>query len=620
MILWIANRAIAPIQNGDTGLYHMQAVKWAASYPIVPGLGNLHERLAFNSTFFLYAAMLGVGPWVQQSHYLANGLLCFVFMAQLFLSLREIIAGNVKYRSYHIFSILLLGPTFGLMLKPDLSSLTPNIAIFIISIVIVSRTYFLFVSYDELDKNAGEIYFEVFLVITLCTVGITIKLTFFPIAFSTLILLFILLLSGYFNLDTKRIQKALILALSINLPLLGLWAVRGVLLSGYIAFPSTLGSLPVTWRVPRPLALSITNWIRSWARAPGVFWPEVLDNWNWFWPWLKNFPYEYIKALVTVLLGIILYLITIIGITPNCPRRSHTYLAILVPPFISVAFSFYTAPDPGYTGACFWIFGAGLTSLAIDRVGLKGSKTTTIFEYLVCLLFFIYLLPSYSSLVIPPNQKNGPFYNFPTPQYITIPINDLIKLNLPTQIDQCWDIPIPCTPYYRPTLRIRKNSLSSGFLLDETFTFADMHQSSIPKGIIVSQELGVSMMEADWNRFDEAKSVRWIRMPGKILVYTQAATYIKLFLKPFEININGYIRNEEKLMVSVNDSSNTELSLKSGMVTEAVLRLAPDFNIITLDAVAPNARPNETHPGGADTSAMGVAFYSIELRSIAPLR
>ena len=83
LALWIANRAIGPLQNGDTGLYHMGAVTWAASYPIVPGLGNLHERLAFNSTFFLYAAMLGVGPWAEKSHYLANGLLLLVLLAQL---------------------------------------------------------------------------------------------------------------------------------------------------------------------------------------------------------------------------------------------------------------------------------------------------------------------------------------------------------------------------------------------------------------------------------------------------------------------------------------------------------------------------------------------------------
>jgi hypothetical protein len=35
------------------------------AYPIVPGLGNLHPRLAFNSAYFLYAAALDGEPWLH---------------------------------------------------------------------------------------------------------------------------------------------------------------------------------------------------------------------------------------------------------------------------------------------------------------------------------------------------------------------------------------------------------------------------------------------------------------------------------------------------------------------------------------------------------------------------
>ena len=76
--LWLANRALTPIQEYDTGFYHLSSIKWASLYPVVPGLGNVHGRLAFNSTFFLYAAMLDVGPWNERTHYLANGLLMYV--------------------------------------------------------------------------------------------------------------------------------------------------------------------------------------------------------------------------------------------------------------------------------------------------------------------------------------------------------------------------------------------------------------------------------------------------------------------------------------------------------------------------------------------------------------
>src|SRR5262249_52771350 len=45
LILWCSTEE--PL-HFDTGLYHAQAVRWSEEAPAVPGLGNLHGRLAFN--------------------------------------------------------------------------------------------------------------------------------------------------------------------------------------------------------------------------------------------------------------------------------------------------------------------------------------------------------------------------------------------------------------------------------------------------------------------------------------------------------------------------------------------------------------------------------------------
>jgi hypothetical protein len=617
MAVWMANRAVGPIQNGDTGLYHMAAVKWAASYPIVPGLGNLHERLAFNSAFFLYAAMLGVGPWIQKSHYLANGLLLLVLLAYLVLSAPKILWGCQKRLSYHIFNILLLAPTLGQMFHPFFSSLSPDITVFILGIILLSRTYYFFINFGS---DFREEYYDVFLITILCVTGIMINLSFIPLGGSTLVVVLAAWFSRHSKQNKRKTKKTLFWILFVNALMLSIWIARGVILSGYIIFPYTLGGLPVTWRVPRPLALSVANWIRSWARAPGVFWTEVLGNWNWLWPWLQNFPYEYTKPLLTGLFGIILYLLTIPRRMHNSPWKNHTYLVMLGPPFISVIAWFFSAPDPRFSGACFWIFGAGFVALALDKIGLKSSITTRTLECLLCLSFFVYLFPSYGPLFILPNQKDGPFYHFSTPEYVTVSVNNLTRLNLPTKSDQCWDIPIPCTPYFRQTLHLRKDNLDSGFILDNTFTFADMHQGSIPKGINVSPGIGVALMGRTWFDFEEGTNLRWMRTPGTILVYTEHATHVKISLRPFAVNVHGILTNEGQLKVSLNKSSYTELPLKSGVTTEAVLGLHPDFNTITLDLAAASVKPNEIYVGNADTRAMSVAFSSIELTSIVLLR
>ena len=615
--IWLADRAVGPIHNGDTGLYHMAAVKWAASYPIVPGLGNLHERLAFNSAFFLYAAMLGVGPWDQKSHYLANGLLLFVLLAQLLLSLHKIILRRPKYRSYHTFNVFLLAPTFGQMLHPWFPSLSPDFVIFILGVIVTSRAYYFFINNSD---NIHEEGYNVFLISILCTAGVTMKHSFIPLGATIFI---VVLLAWFFRCskqDKKGIMKTLLWILLLNTSLLSIWMLRGVILSGYPIFPYTLGGLPVPWRVPRPLALSVTHWIHSWARAPGISWTDVLDNWNWLRPWLKNFPYEYTKALITGMLAMILYVITIPRIVQNSPGRNHGYLIILGASFISSIFWFFSAPDPRFSGACFWIFGPGFAAMAIDNMGWKSSKITTAFEYFLILSFFIYLFPSYRPLLILPNQEDGPFYHSPAPEYFTVSINNLDRLNLPKKNDQCWDIPIPCTPYPRSNLRLRGKSLDSGFMLDETVTFADMHQGSIPRGVTVSQGIGVALMSGFWPDLDDGPNVRWMRAPGTILVYTEHDTYVKLSLKPFAMNTQGDPGIEWHLKVSLNKSSNAELPLKSGMTTEAVLELRPDFNIITLDLAAVNEKSSAPYAGNANGRPVGVAFSSIELNPIALLR
>jgi hypothetical protein len=45
--------SLLPPLGYDTGLYHWQAMKWLESYPVVPGLGNIHGRFAFNSNALL---------------------------------------------------------------------------------------------------------------------------------------------------------------------------------------------------------------------------------------------------------------------------------------------------------------------------------------------------------------------------------------------------------------------------------------------------------------------------------------------------------------------------------------------------------------------------------------
>ena len=74
LVAWVASKATLPPTNYDSGLYHFNAIRWINMYPIVPGLGNLHGRLAFNQSLFTYVAALNFYPVFGYGRSLANSL------------------------------------------------------------------------------------------------------------------------------------------------------------------------------------------------------------------------------------------------------------------------------------------------------------------------------------------------------------------------------------------------------------------------------------------------------------------------------------------------------------------------------------------------------------------
>ncbi|MCZ7582724.1 MAG: hypothetical protein M5R36_04970 [Deltaproteobacteria bacterium] len=81
--LWIANRALAAPRLPDFGLYHVPMMRWTQAYAIVPGLGNLHGRLAFNNSSLLYAALVDKAPGNGSGWLAFGGPMLLVFRGRL---------------------------------------------------------------------------------------------------------------------------------------------------------------------------------------------------------------------------------------------------------------------------------------------------------------------------------------------------------------------------------------------------------------------------------------------------------------------------------------------------------------------------------------------------------
>ncbi|MDE7274344.1 MAG: hypothetical protein K2N95_15060, partial [Lachnospiraceae bacterium] len=73
----------------DSDLYHAQSIRWIEEYGIVKGLGNIHVRFAYNSSFFALSALYSMKFLLKQSLHTVNGFLALILSFEV-LKLKEI--------------------------------------------------------------------------------------------------------------------------------------------------------------------------------------------------------------------------------------------------------------------------------------------------------------------------------------------------------------------------------------------------------------------------------------------------------------------------------------------------------------------------------------------------
>src|SRR5262245_2773152 len=287
-IVWMSNQAIGPPKQYDTGLYHLNAIRWNATYPIVPGLGNLHGRLAFNNSTFLYLAMLDTGPWKTMSRHVGNGLLILVLLAQILLSLPK--ARHLSRPPWipYFFLVLVLLPTL-FIAGSDASSASTDVAVFVLAVFLTNQLLTLLFALPDASYDDRLLVFSICF---LSAIGVTAKLSFLALGFATAALalgMHFARRSTQERLGRWSILPVVVISVAI---VLVPYFVRSVILSGYLMYPLSIGPFPVDWRIPEPLMQAMHNSLYNWARRPGVHsstvpWTTNLWNWDWFGPWAR---------------------------------------------------------------------------------------------------------------------------------------------------------------------------------------------------------------------------------------------------------------------------------------------------------------------------------------------
>ena len=234
----------------DSDLYHAQAIHWIESFGIVPGLGNLHSRLAYNSSSFALTALYSFAFVNGQSYHVCAGFISLILAKVCFENARPMAGWNrLKVSDFvRVAALVYVFGIFGEMVSPesDYFALTALLYIFIRWI-------------DHLEAEDSNA--EVFAGLSMLAVwAVTVKLS------VAVILLFAIYPIVLFIKEKRagKIIRYLVCAAVIALPYL----IRNIMISGWLLYPSTaIDICSADWKIPKGAAAYDAREIMIYGRG-----------------------------------------------------------------------------------------------------------------------------------------------------------------------------------------------------------------------------------------------------------------------------------------------------------------------------------------------------------------
>jgi len=456
---FIALRSATPLIEGDSGEYHLASVAWSASHPIVRGLGNLMPRLAFNQSFFLYAAMLDFGPFEGNSYQLANGLLLLSVVTLGLLSLRRLFSAPRDETPRVLFYALMLAPALHQMNDERFFSLSPDTAPFLLGIVVLGELLGSLFR-EEHPTNTRDVA----AITLLCVVGVACKQSFLTFAIAATTVIGVAWLREGRRAARAFTWRSTMPALVIALLAGGAWVARGILLSGYPFFPSAAFPLPLEWRVPAPMALAELEWIVTRARNPGVAPDQIVPGAAWLAVWLRSLPNSIIKP-AELSAALLLFCLALWPGRPGSQPGAGRLLALTAVPLLSIAYWLLTAPSPRFAGSAFWTLLALLILAFAYLMGLNNGEHGPAVLVGIALVFFMWVAPlapwklSLSVRTVLDARREAH-----VPSHTSHVAQSGLSVNVPTSEDECWDTPLPCTTHFSDRLALLEpGNLAGGF-------------------------------------------------------------------------------------------------------------------------------------------------------------
>ena len=362
--VWTANHALAAGGMDDYN-YEFQSIRWYHDYRIVPGLANLHGRIGFNNSHHLFAAMLSSGPWSGTVNHIFNGLFVVLAFILLAAAVRDLALGRIS--SSAMLGGLLLSPCVGLVLfgifGPMISTLKADVFMCAATAVLAV----LLMEFGETREGEDRYLALGATIIPLAAVLFSVKISavvFCGILAPAVVFRLIQTVGWKHRVTISATVIAAVIFCSVLL--------RGVILSGYPLYPSTLLPVNVDWRVPVAQANAERAFITSWAQLRETY--DAVNGWAWVHPWVRS---TVLTDKFTIVLPLVLAFLCVPSLL-FALRRAENGIAsrwgwatLVTASTVSLAVWFIQAPAGRFAFVYFWILFAVVFTLAFK----SGNRT-----------------------------------------------------------------------------------------------------------------------------------------------------------------------------------------------------------------------------------------------------
>jgi hypothetical protein len=442
--------------NPDSGFYHLPSIRWYERFRAIPGLGNLHGRLAFNSSFLVASAAFGFTDLAGQTLFPFNGFLFLVVGWRLM--------GQIRSATPYRFLALTMLILVFYYLTRQVFSPTPDIWSSLLPITI-------FMIWLEIRPVFSIRHILLFLLVCL---SITVKLATIPIALS-------LLPVGWAVRQQLSVRHFLWLG-SLGALMVVPWLIRNAILSGYLIYPFPgIDLFSFDWKIPIERVRYEKDFVEFWAKFH-LYEPFLKESYlkkpllEWFPEWWRFKPY-YPLNKPTWLLAVLSPAIVFSHFLQ--PIRRERFRPILLPYLVALLgflFWFFSAPEFRFGYPSVWMT-AFLPLLPFiprktafwNLIPWSNATILTLLSILLATYVYTFLwkehFPIKQYALMPKSLSFthvGPeaevFDRCPTQSglEILIPQHGLLILS-------CFEQELPCSPNFYPDLELRGATVADGF-------------------------------------------------------------------------------------------------------------------------------------------------------------